>query len=104
MSYAKENYTEVESKAGLHFLRETLGCENLGVSVIDVEDGRDGPAHDHADDGQEEVYVLVEGEAQITVKEEAIAVAPGDAVRVDPEVTRQVELFGNCLMVVVGAP
>ncbi|MFB6296640.1 MAG: cupin domain-containing protein [Halobacteriales archaeon] len=104
MSYTKLNYADVESKAGLYFLREELDCENLGVSVIDVEDGREGPAHDHADGDQEEVYVLVEGAARLTVDDEELRLQPGDSVRVEPEVTRQLTLEGDSQMVIVGAP
>jgi mannose-6-phosphate isomerase-like protein (cupin superfamily) len=104
MTYTKTNYADVESKAGLHFLREPLACEQLGVSVIDVEDGRDGPVHDHADTGQEEVYVLIEGSGILRFEDNEIPLEPGDAVRVTPEVTRQLELHGESLLVVAGAP
>jgi quercetin dioxygenase-like cupin family protein len=104
MSYTRVNYDDVESKAGLYFLRDELDCENLGISVIDVEDGREGPPHDHADGDQEEVYVLTEGAGALTVAGEEISLQPGDAVRVEPEVTRQLTLEGDSLMVIVGAP
>ncbi|WP_414838326.1 hypothetical protein ACK3SF_02890 [Candidatus Nanosalina sp. VS9-1] len=68
MSYTKANYSDVEPKGGaLHFLRDELECENLGVTVIDAEKGWEGLEHDHEEDGQEEVYLLIEGEASITV-------------------------------------
>jgi len=104
MGYTKENYAGVESKAGLYFLRETLDCENLGISVIDVENGREGPEHDHADDAQEEVYLLIEGTARLAVDDEELRLSPGDAVRVAPEASRQLSLEGDSLMVIVGAP
>lgn len=104
MSYTTVNYGDVESKAGLYFLREELDCENLGVSVIDVEDGREGPPHDHADGDQEEVYLLTEGAGVLTVEDEEISLEPGDTVRVDPEATRQLTLDGDSRMVIVGAP
>ena len=35
MSYTKVNRNDVEPVGGgLHFLRDALGCENLGFSVI----------------------------------------------------------------------
>jgi mannose-6-phosphate isomerase-like protein (cupin superfamily) len=104
MVYTKTNYTNEESKNGLYFLRNALECEQHGVSVIDVEDGREGPAHDHAADGQEEVYLLLEGVASLTVGDDELDLEPGDAVRVDPETTRQLELLGDSLLVVTGAP
>lgn len=43
--------------------------------------------HDHTDEGHEEAYVLVEGEATVTVDEEEVAMAAGDAIRPPPDVT-----------------
>lgn len=104
MTYTKTNYDDLESKAGLYFLRDPLGCDQLGISVIDVENGREGPAHDHADDDQEEVYFLVEGAATLTVDDQALTLDPGDAVRVEPAATRQLEVHGDSQLVIVGAP
>jgi len=56
---------------GRHFLRNELSCENLGVSVPECEPDWTDKPHDHAEDGQEEeekeVYVLLDGEATVTV-------------------------------------
>jgi mannose-6-phosphate isomerase-like protein (cupin superfamily) len=104
MEYTKTNYADVESKAGLHFLREPLECEQMGLSVIDVDDGRDGPVHDHAETDQEEVYVLIDGEGTLTFDDDEVPLEPGDAVRIGPDVTRKLELHGESLLVVAGAP
>jgi|AntRauTorcE11897_2_1112592.scaffolds.fasta_scaffold00067_7 quercetin dioxygenase-like cupin family protein len=104
MAFTKTNYADEADKHGLYFLREPLDCERLGVSVIDVDAGREGPEHDHAADGEVEVYLLVEGDARLTVAGDEIDMEPGDAVRVDPETTRRLTLRGDSRMVVVGAP
>lgn len=104
MAYTRLNYENVEGKSGLHFLRDPLDCEELGISVIDVDHGRDGVEHDHAEDGQEEVYLLIDGRAELTVDGDSLTLEPGDAARVAPAATRAVDLEGDCLMVVVGAP
>lgn len=104
MSYSRVNYESIEDKAGLYFLRDALDCDELGISVFDVEEGRDGFEHDHAEDGQEEVYLLLDGAAEMTVDDETFSMTPGDAVRVDPATTRAVDVVGDSLMVVVGAP
>lgn len=89
MSHTKVNYDDVEPVGdGLHFLREPLNCEQLGVSVLDCEPNWTGKEHDH-DDGQEEVYVLLEGEATITIEGEDVPMEAGDALRVAPDATRQ---------------
>ncbi len=104
MSYETVNYDDVEPVAnGMHFLRDPLGCEQLGVTVVDLDGDWTGKEHDHADDGQEEVYVLIEGEATIEVEDEAIELSPGDAVRVDPDATRTLSTDTGGRLVIAGA-
>lgn len=105
MAHTLVNYDDVDSVGGgLHFLRDALDCANMGVSVLDVDAGWSGKAHDHADDGEEEVYVLVEGEATATVDEETVSLSAGDALRVDPEATRRIDAESDSLFVITGAP
>ena len=104
MAHEKVNYEETETTYGIHFLRDPLGCENHGMTVIDADPDREGPEHEH-DEDHEEVYVLVEGEATITVNGEDISMSAGDAVRVSPDATRQV-INGDTesQFVIIGAP
>ena len=106
MSYTSANYRDVDPVAGgLYFLRDALDCENLGFSVIDCEPNWTGKEHDHADGGHEEVYYLVEGEATVHVDGDEVALDPGDAVRVSPDASRQIENGPReSSFVVVGAP
>lgn len=90
MSYTKANYEDVGAKGGaLHFLRDELDCENLGVTVIDAESEWEGQEHNHENDGQEEVYLLVEGEAAIEVDGDVIQLEEGDAIRVSANEDRK---------------
>jgi len=67
MSYNQQHYSNVEELApGMHFLRDELDCENLGITVVDVDGKWEGKQHDHADEGQEEVYLLMEGSGSLT--------------------------------------
>lgn len=105
MAYTKENYEDVEPLApGMYFLRNDLDCENLGVTVLDVGAGWNGKTHDHADDRQEEVYLLLDGSGTLNVEGEEIPLEPGDAVRVEPDATRQLSFAEKSTMVIVGAP
>jgi mannose-6-phosphate isomerase-like protein (cupin superfamily) len=106
MSYTKVNYADVEPKVeGMHFLRDALGCENLGLTVVDCDANWTGMEHDHGDRGHEEVYYLVEGEATLHVDGDEVAMDPGDAVRVSPGATRQIENGPRpSTFVVAGAP
>ncbi|WP_135302879.1 cupin domain-containing protein [Haloarcula amylovorans] len=106
MSYIKQHYTDTEAVGGgLHFLRDELNCENVGVSVLDCEPGWSGKPHDHSDDGQEEVYVLVDGEATVTVDGDDVAMSAGDALRIGPDAKREIQNGETeSQFVLVGAP
>lgn len=106
MSYDKTNYEDVDAKAdAMHFLRDPLECEELGITVVDCDPGWEGKPHDHADEGHEEVYLLVEGEATVTVDGEDVSMAPGDAVRIDPDAERKIENGdAESTIVLAGAP
>jgi len=60
----------------MYFLRDALNCEGLGVTVVEADDGWEGMEHDHAEDGQEEVYVLLHGAATLTVDGDHVELAP----------------------------
>lgn len=104
MSHDTVTYDEVEPLApGMHFLRDELDCEKLGLTVLDAEAGWEGMEHDHAEDGEEEVYLLLEGSGTLHIEGESESLEPGDAVRVDPESTRQLSFDVESTMVIAGA-
>lgn len=104
MSYTKAEYDEVEPKApGMYFLREALDCEQLGMTVLEASEGWKGLEHDHSGDGQEEVYLLVDGSGQITIDGETVELTPGEAVRVSADATRELAFDAESLMVIAGA-
>jgi quercetin dioxygenase-like cupin family protein len=105
MSYSTITYDEVEPRApGMHFLRDALDCEQLGITVVDAGEGWEGMEHDHEDDDQEEVYLLVDGAATLTVDGEDVSLDAGDAVRVPADATRELTFSADSQMVIVGAP
>lgn len=91
MSYTKRDYHDVEAIAeGMHFLRDPLDCEKVGVTVLECDPGWTGKEHDHAENDHEEVYLLVDGEATVEVDGEDVSLTAGDALRVDPGASRQI--------------
>ncbi|MFB6093754.1 MAG: cupin domain-containing protein [Halanaeroarchaeum sp.] len=92
MAYSTVDYRDVDPVAdGMHFLREPLDAETVGLTVVECDPGWTGKEHDHAEENHEEVYFLVEGEATVTVEGESVELSAGDAVRIAPEATRQIE-------------
>jgi quercetin dioxygenase-like cupin family protein len=105
MSYTATQYQDVEPAApGMHFLRDALDCENLGLTVVEGTDGWEGKEHEHADQDHEEVYLLLDGSGQLTVEGEDIELEPGTSVRVDPDASRRLAFHEESTMVIAGAP
>jgi len=105
MAYSKVNYEQVEPVSdGLHFLREPLETSELGLSVLECDAGWTGMEHDHGDDDHEEVYLLVDGAATVSVEGEDVEMEPGDAVRVAPDASRQITTDEDSTLVLAGAP
>lgn len=67
-----------------------LGIESFGLQVLDLPGGfTDYPEHDHVEDRQEEVYVVLEGSAELEVDGERVPAPAGTLVRVEPESRRK---------------
>lgn len=104
MSYTRVNYESVDAVGeGMHFLRDALDLDTLGITVVDVDAGWEGKPHDHAAEGHEEVYLLLDGAGTIEVDGESVDLTSGDAVRVDPQATRQVRADQDSLFVFAGS-
>lgn len=112
MSYAKKNLREVKDSAPEHgisahqearFPRQDLGAEQTGMNFLTVKPGqREGFAHRHRT--AEEIYVVIGGAGRVKLDSEIVELAPLDAVRVSPGVTRAFEAGPDGLEVLVFGP
>lgn len=69
---------------------DELGIESFGLQVLDFPGGfADYPEHDHSDDGQEEVYVVLAGSAEFEVGGRPVTTEAGSMLRVGPGVMRK---------------
>lgn len=69
---------------------DELGVRSFGLQVLDFPAGfADYPEHDHTDDGQEEVYVVLEGSAEFEVAGERVPAEAGSMLRVASESRRK---------------
>jgi mannose-6-phosphate isomerase-like protein (cupin superfamily) len=70
--------------------RAELGVESFGMQVLDMPpNATQYPEHDHAADGQEEVYVILGGAGEIEVDGERRTIDPETIVRVGPQAKRK---------------
>jgi uncharacterized cupin superfamily protein len=67
----------------MKLVRHGLGVESFGIQVIDMPPNADRyPEHDHAEDGQEEVYTVLQGSATLEAGGEEHRLEPGTFARV----------------------
>jgi quercetin dioxygenase-like cupin family protein len=79
---------DMEAAFGGAFVRAraSLGVTAFGMQVIRLppDSGEMAPDHDHLHDGQEEVYVLLDGSCELDLGGVRIDLAEGRLVRVGP--------------------
>ena len=91
MAYKKVNYADVEPVAdAMHFLSDPLESEQLGITMVRCKPGWRGLEHDHRDNQHEEIYVLIDGQAEVDIDGETVQMSAGDAIWIPPESTRQI--------------
>jgi mannose-6-phosphate isomerase-like protein (cupin superfamily) len=92
-NYTAKQIDEMEAAfgGGLKKARAELGVESFGMQVIDLPPNyTDYPEHDHASDGQEEVYSVMRGSGELDVEGERVALTPDVLVRVGPGIKRKI--------------
>lgn len=87
-----EPYQGPNAIPGVRFraARSALGVTAWGMNVLELDAHCDGyPEHDHVADGQEEVYLVLEGSAYLSADGAETRVERGMFVRVPPETKRK---------------
>lgn len=77
MAYTMKRIDEMEAIYYGSFRRAgaELGVESFGLQVFDMPPNSDSyPEHDHSEDGQEEVYVVLSGGGEVEIDGERVAV------------------------------
>jgi mannose-6-phosphate isomerase-like protein (cupin superfamily) len=70
--------------------RAELGVTSFGLQVIDMApNATQYPEHDHGEDGQEEVYVVLRGGGEIEIEGERHPIDPDTMVRVSAGTKRK---------------
>jgi mannose-6-phosphate isomerase-like protein (cupin superfamily) len=90
--YTAKRIDEMEAVflGGFKRARAELGVESFGMQVIDMPPRETRyPEHDHAESGQEEVFVVLRGGGEIEVDGERVAIDPDTIVRVGPAARRK---------------
>jgi mannose-6-phosphate isomerase-like protein (cupin superfamily) len=107
--YTVKKIDELEAIYGGSFkrARAELGVSAFGMQVIDLPPNVTAyPEHDHSEDGQEEVYLVLRGSADMDVDGDRVELTPDTIVRVAPGTSRKVlpGADGARLLVLGGVP
>jgi len=111
MGYDTVHRSDVESVVpeeygGMWFLKDALGASELGLTVLELEPEAKGKEHGHSGDGQEKIYYVVKGTVDIELDDETVTLEDGDAIRLDPEQTRQIHNHSDAraTLILAGTP
>ncbi|MEA2368933.1 MAG: hypothetical protein QOH38_1651 [Thermoleophilaceae bacterium] len=91
--YTVKKIDELDAGLGGAFkrARAELGVGSFGIQVLDLPPNLEiYPEHDHAESGQEEVFLVMRGAAEIDIDGERVALDPDTNVRVGPEARRKI--------------
>jgi hypothetical protein len=107
--YTAKRIEEMEAGFGGGFVkaRAELGVTAFGMQVIQLPPGySDYPEHDHAESGQEEVFLAIGGSGWIEIEGERVELDGKTFVRVGPEAKRKVYAGpdGLRMLAIGGAP
>lgn len=103
-----KTFDELDNHEGKFlYAAKGLGVTAWGMNLERLPAHWDGyPDHDHAEDGQEEVYVVLEGDAELHAGGESWRLEPGVMARVGAEQKRKVIPGddGVVMLVIGGTP
>lgn len=89
-----KKFDELESYQGegrFNYAGKSLGVTAWGMNLEQFPPSWDGyPEHDHAEDGQEEVFIVLEGSATLHADGETWTLEPGSLARVGPSQKRRI--------------
>jgi len=89
-----KKFDELESyqnEGRFNYAGKTLGVTAWGMNLERLSPNWDGyPDHDHAEDGQEEVFIPLEGSATLHADGQSWTLEPGMLVRVGPTTKRRI--------------
>jgi uncharacterized cupin superfamily protein len=69
----------------MKLVRDGLGVESFGVQLIDMPANMDAyPEHDHSEDGQEELYAILQGTVTLRAGDEEHELTQNTFVRIGP--------------------
>jgi hypothetical protein len=91
--YSAKRISDMEAvyRGGFRKARAELGVTAFGVQVLELPPNlTQFPDHDHSHDGQEEVYLLLDGAAEMEIEGDTIVLDRETMVRVAADTRRKI--------------
>jgi uncharacterized cupin superfamily protein len=92
-NYTLKRIDEMDAAYGGAFkrARAELGVESFGMQVLDLPPNLEQfPEHDHSGDGQEEVYLLLRGAAEVEIDGDRLPLKADCMIRIPSGVSRKI--------------
>ena len=70
--------------------RKAVGTSSFGFNLVELAPGGQIPEHDEAESGQDEVYIVLEGEATLRIGGEDHPAPAGTFASIEPPVRRTI--------------
>jgi quercetin dioxygenase-like cupin family protein len=81
---------EGSGEATWRLARKALGTSSFGFNLVELAPGGRIPEHDEAESGQDEVYIVLEGEATLRIDGEDHPAPAGTFASIEPPVSRTI--------------
>lgn len=93
--YTIAHRDEFERNGRWALARRTLHATAFGINLVTIEPGKDIPEHTEGERNQEEVYIVLAGEAAVVVDGEEHPAPAGTFACIEPERRRTVRNVGD---------
>jgi quercetin dioxygenase-like cupin family protein len=88
--YTISHLSDFETNGRWSLVRRGLGVESFGLNVVEIEQGYSIPEHNETDRDQEEVFIVLDGDAVMVIAGEEHPAPRGTFARVAPPLLRTV--------------
>jgi uncharacterized cupin superfamily protein len=101
-----QHLDDCEQNGRWSLVRRGLGVESFGLNVVEIEQGYSIPEHDETGRDQEEVFLVLDGDAVMVIEGEEHPMPRWTFARVAPELKRTVRNDGEVpvRLLIVSAP
>jgi uncharacterized cupin superfamily protein len=105
-SYSIAHVSDLERTGNWTLVRRSLGCQALGVNLVEIDPGEAIPEHDETERDQEELFYFISGSPTLVIDGQDHAAPAGTFARLDPPHRRTVRNDGPlpASVLIVSAP